>query len=101
MSYVLTGAAEADLRGIIRYTRERWGEAQARSYAAKLRTGIERVAAGSGVSKDMSALYPGLRGSKCEHHYLFCLPRQAAPALVVAILYERMDLMVRLADRLN
>jgi len=66
VSYVLTGAAEADLRGIIRYMRERWGEAQARSYAAKLRTGIERVAAGSGVSKDMSALYPGLRGSNAN-----------------------------------
>jgi len=36
-----------------------------------------------------------------EHHYVFCLPREDGPALVVAIFHERMDLMTRLADRLN
>ena len=36
----------------------------------------------------------------CEHHYVFCLPRETAPALIVAIFHERMDLMARLADRL-
>ena len=35
-----------------------------------------------------------------EYHYIFCLPRDDAPALIVAILHERMDLMARLADRL-
>jgi len=48
----------------------------------------------------MSALYPALRMLDCEHHYVFCLPRKRAPALIVALLHERMDLMVRLADRL-
>ncbi len=51
--------------------------------------------------KDMSALYPALRMAHCEHHYVFCLPREDAPALIVAILHERMDLMARLADRLK
>ena len=37
----------------------------------------------------------------CEHHYAFALPREGAPALIVAILHERMDLMTRLAERLN
>lgn len=99
--YVLTSAAEADLRGIVRYTRKRWGEAQTRSYLAKLTRGIEAIAAGQGFSKDLCALYPGLRMAKCEHHYLFCLPRDDAPALVVAIFHEQMDLMARLADRLK
>lgn len=49
----------------------------------------------------MSALYPALRMARCEHHYVFCLPRENAPALIVAIFHERMDLMTRLADRLN
>ena len=100
-SYVLTSAAEADLRDIIRYTRDEWGDAQTRSYVAKLTRGIERIAAGQAVSKDMAALYPGLRMVRCEHHYVFCLPRNDAPALVVAIFHERMDLMARLADRLE
>lgn len=36
-----------------------------------------------------------------EHHYVFCLPRGSALALVVAIFHERMDLMARLSERLN
>lgn len=100
-SYVLTSAAEADLRDIIRYTRREWGDAQTRSYVAKLARGIERMAAARGASKDMAALYPGLRMVRCEHHYIFCLSRDDAPALVVAIFHARMDLMARLADRLE
>ncbi|NJB79057.1 type II toxin-antitoxin system RelE/ParE family toxin [Xanthomonas sp. 3376] len=34
--YVLTDAAEADLRGIIHYTSARWGQAQVRQYIADL-----------------------------------------------------------------
>lgn len=100
-SYVMTSAAEADLRGIIRYTRNGWGDAQTRTYLAKLTRGIERIAAGQGTSHDMGNLYPGLRMVRCERHYIFCLPRQDAPALIVAIFHERMDLMARLADRLE
>jgi plasmid stabilization system protein ParE len=49
----------------------------------------------------MSALHPALRMARCEHHYVFCLPREDAPALIVEIFHERMDLMKRLAGRLN
>jgi len=49
----------------------------------------------------MARLYPGLLMSRCEHHYIFFLPRDGAPTLIVAIFHERMDLMVRLADRLR
>jgi toxin ParE1/3/4 len=99
--YVLTQAAEADLRVIIRYTRKQWGDAQVRRYMARLENGIVRLATGQGSFKDMSALYPALRMARCEHHYVFCLPQENAPALVLAIFHERMDLMTRLADRLN
>ncbi|NIK40949.1 plasmid stabilization system protein ParE [Xanthomonas arboricola] len=97
--YVLTDAAEADLRGIIRYTSARWGQAQVRRYIADLEQGIAHLA-GECTFKDLSTLYPALRMSHCMHHYVFCLPREQAPSLIVAILHERMDLMVRLAGRL-
>ena len=99
--YVLTAAAEADLRDIIRYTRKEWGAAQTRRYVAKLKQAIECMANSAGGSKDVSALHPGLRMARCEHHYIFCLPRDDTPALVVAIFHERMDVIVRLADRLG
>lgn len=100
-AYVLTSAAEADMRGIIRYTRKQWGDAQVRLYIGKLEQGIDRLAAGQGISKDMGELYPSLRMAHCEHHYVFFLPRDDAPTLIVAIFNERMDLMVRLAARLD
>lgn len=99
--YILTAEAEADLRGIIRYTGKEWGDSQVRRYIARLEQGIVNLAAGQGTFKDMSDLFPKLRMVRCEHHYIFCLPRENAPALVVAIFHERMDLMTRLADRIS
>ncbi|HWU63321.1 MAG TPA: type II toxin-antitoxin system RelE/ParE family toxin [Ensifer sp.] len=100
-NYVLTDAAEADLRAIIRYTRREWGQRQVRHYIGELERGIDRVATGRGAFRDMSALYPSLRLACCGHHVVFCLPREGEPALIVAIFHERMDLMMRLADRLK
>ncbi len=100
-AYVLTDEAEADLRGIVRNTRKEWGDAQVRRYVTGLERGMSRLVAGQGAFKDMSALYPALRMARCEHHYVFCLLRENAPALIVAIFHERMDLMTRLAARLN
>lgn len=99
--YVLTTEAESDLREIIRYTRTQWSDAQVRRYITKLEQGLSRLAAGQGLFKDLNELYLTLRVAHCEYHYIFCLPREDAPALVVAIFHERMDLMVRLAARLN
>jgi len=99
-AYVLTAEAEADLRGLIRYTRKQWGDAQLRRYIGKLEQRIAALAAGQGAFKDLSALFPALRVARCEHHYIFCLPRERAPALIVAILHERMDLITRLGNRL-
>ena len=49
----------------------------------------------------MHALCPGLRMGHCERHYVVFLPHDTAAALVVAMLHERMKLMVRLRARLN
>lgn len=101
MNYVLTDDAEADLRAIIRYTRRQWGVAQTRVYVTKLKAGIASVAVGQGTFKKMDALHPNLCMAHIEHHYVFCLTNQDRSALVVAILHERMDLIVRVAERLQ
>lgn len=99
--YLLTAAAEDDLRDIIRYTRKQWGNTQVRRYVTALEQGMSRLAARQGVYQDMSDLYPELCMAHCEHHYLFCLPREKTPALIVAVFHERMDLMARVAERLR
>jgi toxin ParE1/3/4 len=100
-AFTLHPAAEAELREIVRHTHKQWGEAQARVYAAKIHRRIQDLANGQKPYKDMSGLYPALRMGRCEHHYVFCLPRHDAPALVVAILHERMDIVARLEHRLK
>jgi Plasmid stabilization system protein len=84
-AYILTNEAEADLRGIIRYTRREWSASQVRRYITTLEQGIARLVVGEGHFKDMGELYPVLRMARCEHHYVFCLPRAGEPALVVAM----------------
>lgn len=98
-AYVLTEEAEADLRGIMRYTRKTRGAEQVRPYTGLLEQGMARLAAGQGRFRDMSEIHAALHMARCEHPYVFCLPRDDKPALVVAILHERMDLMVRLSGR--
>ena len=93
------GSSRSRPAHIIRYTRKEWGSTQVRRYIGKLEQGIQDIAAGRGSFKVMSELYPNLRMAHCEHHYIFCLPRRKAPAMIVAIFHERMDLMKRLAAR--
>lgn len=100
-AYVLTLEAEADLRGIIRYTRQQWSDEQVRVFIGRLERGIARLAARQGAYREMSDLYPKLLMAHCEHHHAFALPGEGGPALIVAILHERMDLMARLAERLS
>ncbi|MEJ2633228.1 MAG: type II toxin-antitoxin system RelE/ParE family toxin [Acidihalobacter sp.] len=76
------------------------GHAQVRRHIATLKQCITRLATGQGALQALDALYPSLRMAHCEHHVVFCLPRGNTPALIVAILHERMDLVTRLADRL-
>ena len=99
--YVLTRGAEEDLRSIVRFTVKQWGQRQCRVYIAELEARIEALARGQGVFKDMSALLPGLRVAACARHLIFLMPRPDAPALVLAILHERMDILARLSSRLE
>jgi len=98
--YVLQALAAEDLRSIVRYTRRTWGADQARAYSEKLHAGVERLARGEGAYKTLSDIHPSLRVAHCEHHYIFCLWRENASAIVVAILHKRMDLITRVSDRL-
>ena len=100
-SYVLTKGAAADLRGISRYTAETWGEVQRRAYVQQLQEAVSDVAEGRGVFSDWGAVLPGLRVKAVGSHYIFCLSRPDRPALILAILHERMDLIARLKRRLD
>jgi toxin ParE1/3/4 len=100
-AYVLTSGAEEDLRGIIGYTVDQWGAEQCRTYVAALEEKATALALGQGVFKDMSSLLPGLRVGTSGKHYIFCMPRDDEPAIILAILHERMDILTHLTSRLK
>ena len=99
--YVVSKGAAADLRDIAKYTLANWGEAQCRSYIAELERAPEALAKGEGVFKDMGSLLPGLRMAACGKHFVFCMVQAEAPPVILAVLHERMNLMVRLQGRLR
>jgi toxin ParE1/3/4 len=100
-AYVVSKGASADLRDITTYTTATWGEAQCQIYIAELETAAQAVAKGEGGFKDMSELLPGLRMARCGKHYIFCMPQEGSPSIILAVLHERMDLMARLKNRLS
>ena len=100
-AYLLTAEADADLDNIFDYTSEQWGLDQAHQYLLKIEECVVQMVNGNARIKDVSDIVPGMRRMLCQHHYIFCLPREGKPALIVAILHERMDLMARIADRLK
>jgi toxin ParE1/3/4 len=99
--YLLAKGAADDLRNIIRYTNERWGETRCLTYVRQLEDAAAAVARGEGIFKDLSVFHPGLRMVRCGRHCIFCLPRPGALPVILAILHERMDIMVRLKSRLE
>jgi toxin ParE1/3/4 len=100
-TYVVSKGAAADLREITKYTVAEWGEAQCKSNIAELDAAAKAVAKGEGAFKELSSLLPGLRMARSGKHVIFCMPQDKGPAIILAILHERLDLLVRLKSRLE
>ncbi len=100
-NYEKSEEALLDWREIIEYTINRFGEQQALKYSASLITCIESMTSGNQYFKviDVNGRKVGVK--HCHKHYIFALIRENRPLLVFAIFHERMDLMVRLKNRLN
>jgi len=98
--YILTAGAADDIREIARYTDRQWGKQQREADVAQLEKVATDLALGKGVFRERNDVYPGVRVQLAGHHFVFCLPRKAEPALILAVLHERMDLVARLTGRL-
>ena len=104
---VFSPAALARLADIFAYSMDRFGEAQAEAYAARLAGRLEALAAGEGpTARPCERLMRGVReafGLTCYHegaHYLIL--REKPEALeVVEIFHERMDIEAHLERRMR
>lgn len=99
--YLITKGAADDIREIARYTAAQWGVAQSRAYIAQIEQAAHDVATAQDAFKNMSSILPGLRMQSAGRHYVFCLPQTDGPALILAVLHERMDIVARLKKRLS
>ena len=99
----LAAAAEDDFRNILRWTQERFGEAQARAYADTLTRAIQALAAGPHVTgarerneieDGLMALHVARKGRKGRHLVLYRVgsPHDPPAIDVLRLLHDSMDL---------
>ena len=99
----LTAAAEADFTDILRWTRERFGEAQALVYAETLSMAPEALHEGTSaigvqpreeILKGLFSLKVARKGRKGRHFIMFRIARPDAGNVVevLRLLHDSMDL---------
>lgn len=88
-SFRIARPALADLEGIGRYTRRRWGLEQARRYLGELDGCFHLLADHPERGKDAEFIRPGLWSFRQGHHIIY-YRRTGYGVRVIRILHERM-----------
>lgn len=87
---IYRAAATADLRGIARSTRARWGDEQASSYVSAIRSSIKSLDEFDRRFPEADVGHRGLRKMRSGHHMVFY--RVNGDSIeIVRVLHERMD----------
>jgi toxin ParE1/3/4 len=101
-SVLLTPQAEQDLEDILRYTLETWGGEQVRRYAHALDDAFENIATSDGVFRLPLPHYSDVFSCRCEQHIIFFVrPHVNSTPIIIAIFHKKMDILVRLSDRIS
>lgn len=97
----LSALAKQDYRQILRWSAEKFGATQAKSYANTLSSALQDLSAGPDIIgvKDRSDISPGIKilhvarkGHKGSHIVLFRIANTKHAIVVLRLLHERMDL---------
>lgn len=99
MAVRIQEAASLRLDDIYRYTRDRWGEAQADRYITGMFEAFERIESHGVVSRPIPADF-GVEGFffRYEHHFVYWSRLPNGDVGIVAILHERMHQIDRFKD---
>ncbi len=98
--FELSPAAENDLRDIIRYTNQKFGQNQAINYGNQLEACMIELSTNTPFPRNLTEIQPNLKFIRCQHHYIFGINRSSQPFLVIPILHEKMDVLNRIKKRL-
>jgi toxin ParE1/3/4 len=86
--YRLSALAEADLAGILDYTTETWGAAQADRYLDVLIESFEHTARMPSLGRLCNAVSPGVRRIETGKHVVFYRPAEDG-VLIIRVLHQR------------
>ncbi len=86
--YFLSGAADIDIEGIIRFSARRWGLDRTERYVAGLHEAFERIAVFPGIGSDASRLRLRYRQFPYASHRIFYYELDDG-IMIVRILHER------------
>jgi toxin ParE1/3/4 len=91
--FTLDKRARAHFEDIYNFTLERWGAAQAESYARELNGVFERIVARTITSRPIPAKL-GVQGYFCAHksHFVYWRYQASGDVSIVAILHQQMHL---------
>lgn len=88
--YNFTEHAAADLRNIIRHTRQTWGLKQARRYRQELELSLKRLAELPSMGRQREEIAPGVRSFRVAEHIAFFTPRKGG-ITILRFLHPSMD----------
>lgn len=88
--YELATRAAVDLLEIVRYTQEKWGQAQAQRYREELELGLQQLSLTPDLGRKREAIAPGARSFPVAQHIAFYIQRKGK-IIVLRILHPRMN----------
>ena len=90
-AYQLSEEAQNDLKEISRYTRENWGNKQAKYYLVELAAGFENLARSPKLGKARDEIEKGIRSFPVARHIIFY--RTGTECIEIArVLHASMDI---------
>jgi len=98
--YLLSNEAEQDLRELIRYTKNEWGDTQVRKYRELLTTKFESIARKRVPDRLFSKAVQDLFFIKAGSHYIFYLRPKDQTPIIIAILHPRTEVLKNISKRL-
>ena len=95
--YDVAKRALDDLREIARYTRETWGQRQARLYREELELGVRKLALSPGMGRVRADVAPSVRSFPIARHVAFCVEGEGG-ITVFRLLHPSMDVARAFSD---
>jgi len=88
--YKLSKEAQDDLKAIKNYSRETWGDKQAKEYLSESQSGLEKLVISPELGKSRDDIMERVRSFSVGRHNIFCRICNAEIE-VARILHNRMD----------